>query len=110
MRCWLVVPMSEPRVGVFREHGASGWTWQCSGVHVGRDRWSGFGAEASIAAAADAGRRHLAEHHTTWLVAACECGTYPDPGICHCKGLGNSHCACSHDNPLQTAHNESRDC
>lgn len=106
--------MSEPRVGVFREHGASGWTWQCSGVHVGRDRWSGFGAEASIAAASDAGRRHLAEHHWAPIqdqinhvvgrmgAAMNSVGPFgpcdrPDCPICATR------------NALQTAHNESRE-
>lgn len=138
--------MSEPRIKVKRSV-FGGYFWRCKQPGVVKCTPSVLGMSGradTIAAAADAGRRHLAAFHAegysrrcgvrvascaaTECVCAeldadtvgvpekpvqrfgpCECGTYPDPGICHCKGLGNSHCACSHDNPLQTTHNESRE-
>lgn len=110
--------MTAPRVGVFREKGASGWSWQCSGVHIG-NRWAGFGAEASIAAAADAGRAHLASFHTAQMPPVAhgdpkELVFAPRPHTWTPDVPCDFPCCCDHDhcrahsNPIQRTYDESR--
>lgn len=153
--------MTETHIGVWKApHAANVWYWQHPGC-----AWN---AESTLAAAADAGRAHLAEHHAqpmTPFVQAivsgtrCTCGdlprnTYPyfspcpvhsylinaitttnapAQGYCRLHGVRRSVCGCRvasvdpdalggresgscdfisytlHDNPLQTAHNTSRE-
>lgn len=76
--------MSAPRIKVrIEDFGFHGWpwfTWSCTGCAPMKDNCPG-GTWSSLAAAADAGRKHLAEHHEPTV------GTY-------CRGHGCSRFEC----------------